>query len=123
MCAELGLEVENEQTRSRRLKREQAIDLYRSGMAPTDIAERLTMNQAVVYQFIRDRERNLSAQVRALYEHDGLPLRVVAIRLRIGLDEARQYLRQAHPSAQERDPMPTEFKRGAAGDAARAAAG
>ena len=81
------------------------------------------MNQAVVYQFIRDRERNLSAQVRTLFEHDGLPINAIAKRLRLGLDETRAYLRQSFPDNRERDPMPTEFKRGAAGDAARAAAG
>ena len=123
MCAELGLEVENEQARRRRLRRERVTDLHRGGMVHKDIALRLDMNLAVVYAVLRDRDDHLAAKVRSMYERDGLPLRVVAIRLRIGLDEARQYLRQAHPSAQERDPMPTEFKRGAAGDAARAAAG
>ena len=123
MCAELGLEVENDKTRRQRLRREQAIDLHLGGMTPQDIAERLAMNLAVTYGYIRDRESNIAAQVRAMYERDGLPVRAIAVRLKIGLDEARAYLRQSFPDNQERGPMPTELRRGAAGDAPTAAAG
>ena len=63
------------------------------------------MNLAVVYGYIRDRDDNLSAQVRALYE-EGLPTRAIAVRLRIGLDEARQCLRRAYPDNRERGASP-----------------
>ena len=122
-CMGLGLVPENDKTRRQRLRREQVLDLHLGGMSPVDIAERLAMHPGVVYRIIRDRESNIAAQVRSMYENDGLSTQSIAKRLRLGLDETRAYLRQSFPDNRERDPMPTEFKRGAAGDAARAAAG
>ena len=110
LCAAQGLTPENAQDRSRRLKREHVLDLHRSGMAPLDIAERLNMHPGVVYAYIAKREDNLANQVRALYEHEGLPMRVIAMRLRIGIDEARQYLRQSYPDARDNDVLDPEAR-------------
>ena len=68
------------------------------------------------------RDDHLAKQVRVLYDA-GVPTRIAAQRLRIGLDAARKTLRASYPDSTERDPMPVERRRGAAGDAARAAAG
>ena len=113
LCRALRLAPENNKQRRLRLRREQVIDLHRGGMSPVDIATRLLMHPGVAYGYIRDRESNIAAQVRALYEHDALPTRTIAKRLRLGLDETRAYLRQSFPDNAER----------AAGDAARASAG
>ena len=100
LCASLGLTPENEQDRSRRRRREHVLALHNGGMAPQAIAGHLDMHVGVVYSHIRDHEDALPSRVKALYDA-GLPMRVVAQRLRLGLEEARAQLRQATPDASE----------------------
>ena len=99
MCAELGLEVENEQTRTQKT---QAPASPRStptaAWNPQSIAERLDMHVGVVYAYIAKREDNLAAAGsrpvrRWLYRYV-----IAAQRLRIGIDEARRPIsEQAFP--------------------------
>lgn len=101
-CRALGLKPENEQTRARRLRREQVITMHKSGVSARQIAEHLNVHLGNVYDYIREHEGQLPNQVRALYEHEGLPMRQIAERLRIGIDEARAALRQSFPDASDR---------------------
>ena len=118
LCAAQGLTPENAQDRSRRLKREHVLDLYRSGMEAKAIAQHLGMHLGVVYGVLREREDALPVQVRTLYDQ-GIPMRVVAQRLGLGLDEARAQLRHATPDARDNDVLTPEARR-AANDKQRA---
>ena len=128
LCAELGLEVENEQTRSRRLKRQQVLDMHRGGVASKAIAGHLELHLGLVYRYIREYEDAIPSKVKRLYD-SGLPLRIVAMRLGLRIDEARAQLRQSHPDAVDREAMApeTQAKLGASISAAwtarKAAAG
>ena len=127
-CRDLGLTVENDKARRQRLRRAQVLDLDAGGAAPLDIATRLNMNPGVVYQIIRDRNDHLAKQVRALYDA-GVPIRIVAQRLKLGLADAREALRASYPDAVDREAMApeTQAKLGASISAAwtarKAAAG
>ena len=109
LCAAQGIQVENEQDRQRRLKREHVLDLHAGGMEAKAIAQHLDTHLGVIYGVLREREDALPVQVRTLYDA-GLPMRVVAQRLGLGIDEARALLRQGTPDARDNDVLTPEAR-------------
>ena len=144
LCRSSGITYETGRDRRRRERRETVRDGYQLGLPLDEVAGRAGIKPAGLYnhlegvslrfpkkarRFHRQRQRpRIVVQapptiptVRKMFDR-GLPLRRIAAKLDITLDEARARLRSSYPDSVDRDIRPLEHRTGRRAEAARAAA-